>query len=207
MFLVSFGAPRAETEDSCKSGSDGLPDDLRPGDRLSARGTLDAYAPAACAEASGSRHPVGVARALQLRVDASCPITRAPPGALPEPARIDAALASQLADGSNAELLREWGGALVRLESMSAELDPEDGDAVFPFGVIRLQETPFEVHSRLYYFDLSGAGPRDPKKGPGYAYPTHFDSLTGIVLLDYCSWVLAPRDRCSDLLPKSAGCD
>jgi hypothetical protein len=94
----------------------------------------------------------------------------------------------------------------VRLDNASAVQDADDGDAVFPFGVLRLAETSLEVHSRLYYFDLSEGGPRASVKAPHYAYPTAFRGITGIVFLDYCSWVLAPRDRCADLSPPSASC-
>jgi hypothetical protein len=147
-----------------------------------------------------------VAAAQQLVIDGACPVERDGAADPPQSERIDTALADRLATGEDAELLRQWGGALVRLESVSAVQDQDDGDAVFPFGVLRLAETSLEVHSRLYYFDLSEGGPRAAGKGPRFDYPTSFSSLSGIVFLDYCSWVLAPRDRCTDLSPGSAGC-
>lgn len=196
LFLVSYGAPHA-ADVACAPGSDGLPDDLRPGDSLEVEGRLDEYAPAACD---------GTAPAPQLRIDAACPARRGAPAALPEPAPLDPALADRLAAGNDAQLLREWGGALVRLDRVSAVQDADDGDAVFPFGVVRLEQTALEVHSRLFYFDLSGGGPRDAGKAPRYRFPTAFGGVTGVVFLDYCTWVLAPRDRCADLSPPSDGC-
>jgi hypothetical protein len=196
LFLVSFGAPHAEGE-ACAPGADGLPGDLSPGDGLQVEGKLEDYVPAACA---------GTAPAPQLLIDAACPARREGGRTAPTPASIDFALATRLAAGIDAELLRDWSGALVRVEAASAVQDADDGDAVFPFGVLRLAETSLEVHSRLYYFDLSEGGPRASVKAPHYAYPTVFRSITGIVFLDYCSWVLAPRDRCADLSPSSAGC-
>jgi hypothetical protein len=95
---------------------------------------------------------------------------------------------------------------LVRLDDVSAQKDADDGDAVYPFGVIRLEQTTLEVHSRLYYFDLSEGGPRAAAKTPRFGFPTAFRSLSGVVFLDYCGWVLAPRDRCTDISPPSAGC-
>jgi hypothetical protein len=195
LFLVSFGAPHADGE-ACQPGSDGLPDDLAPGEVLRVSGKLDEYVPATCQ---------GVAAAQQLVIDAACPLERDGAVEAPEPQPIDAALADRLATGSDATLLREWSGALVQLSNVSARQD-EDGDAVFPFGVIRLAETALEVHSRLYYFDLSEGGPKAASKAPRYGYPTTFDGVTGVVFLDYCSWVLAPRQRCRDLLPASEGC-
>lgn len=195
LFLVSFGAPHADGE-ACSPGSDGLPDDLAPGDSLRAAGKLGEYVPSSCA---------GSAAAQQLIIDAACPVVRDGTTAAPTPAPIDFELADRLAAGDDVELLRQWGGALVRLPSVSARAD-EDGDAVFPYGAIRLSETALEVRSRLYYFDLSGGGPRSASKAPRYPYPTTFEQVTGIVFLDYCSWALAPRDRCADLAPPSADC-
>jgi hypothetical protein len=195
LLLVSFGSPHRDGE-ACRPGADGLPDDLAPGDLIEARGFVNEFAPAACD---------GVAASQQLRIDAACPLRRAGHSAAPAPAVIDFELADRLAQGSDASLLRDWGGALVRLESVSALQDPDDGDGVFPFGVVRLAETRLEVRSRLYYFDLTEGGPRASAKSPRYDHPTTFGGVTGLVLLDYCTWVLAPRDRCTDA-PASAGC-
>ena len=197
LLLVSFGSEHA-ADQPCVAGSDALPSDLRPGDQLEAQGMLDQYRPATCP---------GVAPAPQLRVDVACPLARVGSVAPPRAASIDFTLADELAAGADRDLLRAWSGALVRLDGAFAEQDPSDGDAVFPFGVLKLAETELEVHSRVYYFDLGAAGPRDPSKAPAYGYPAPFLSLTGVVFLDYCSWSLAPRDRCSDLSPGSGNCD
>ncbi len=188
LLLVSYG-PKHQAEEACRPGQDGLPDDLLPGDVVQARGWLAAFVPAACS---------GVAPAQQLRIDPACPLRRTGNVPPPEPQLIDVALADRLAQGSDPALLRKWGGALVRLESVSAVADPEDGDAVFPFGVVKLEQTRLELRSRLYYFDLREGGPRANAKAPHYDYPTTFASVTGLVLLDYCNWVLAPRDSCVD---------
>ncbi|HKY35639.1 MAG TPA: hypothetical protein VJN18_06870 [Polyangiaceae bacterium] len=196
LLLVSFGVPHDEGN-ACQPGSDGLPDDLAPGDRLEVQGFLDEYAPASCPE---------VVAAWQLRVDVACPVRRVGSAGAPEPLPIDLELADRLAAGRDRELLRAWGGALVRLGDVSARQDPEDLDAVFPFGVIELQQSALSVHSRLYYFDLSQGGPRAPGKAPVLSYPTRFDHVSGVVFLDYCTWALGPRDPCRDLLPPSRHC-
>lgn len=190
LLLVAFGTPHRDGE-PCRHGEDGIPDDLTPGDLIEVRGFVDEFAPSACD---------GVAASPQLRVDASCPVHRMGRATPPEPAAIDFELADRLAQGTDRSLLRDWAGALVRLETVSALQDPEDGDAVFPFGVVRLAETRLEVRSRLYYFDLTEGGPRASAKSPRYEHPRAFASVTGLVLLDYCTWVLAPRDRCVDML-------
>lgn len=196
LFLVSYGAAHAEGE-ACVPGSDGLPDDLAPGDSLQVEGRLDEYVPSTCS---------GTAPAQQLRIDAACPARRGAAQAPPEAAVLEPALADRLAAGKDAQLLRDWSGALVQLEAVSALQDADDGDAVFPFGVIRLQQTALEVHSRLYYFDLSEGGPRASAKAPHFSFPAAFQRLRGVVFLDYCTWVLAPRERCQDLSPPSEGC-
>ena len=175
VFLVSFGAPHAEGE-PCLPGSDGLPDPLAPGDLIEAQGTLEDYVPASCE---------GVVPATQLRLDAACPVRLVGRGAQPVAAHLDGALAARLAAGDDAELLREWNGALVQLSQVSAPRDEDDGDAVQPFGVIRLAQTPLEVHSRLYYFDLSEGGPRVSDKAPRFRYPTSFQRITGVLLVEF----------------------
>jgi hypothetical protein len=196
LFVVSFGEPHADGE-RCRPGADGLPDDLEPGDRLAIVGQVDAYVPPEC-------H--GIAAAPQLRVEASCGVRRVARGEPPQPAALDLATADAIAAGTDAALLREWSGALVRLEHVSAREDPGDGDGVFPFGLMRVEETALEVHSRLYYFDLTEGGPRSPGKAPQFGYPLELVRVTGHIFLDYCSWVLAPRSRCLDMTPASRGC-
>jgi hypothetical protein len=188
LLLVSFGSQHRDGE-ACRSGEDALPDDLAAGDIVNARGFVDEFVPSGCD---------GVAPSRQLRIDTACPPRRTGRGEPPDPAVIDVELADRLAQGGDPSLLREWGGALVRLSSVSVLQDPDDGDGVFPFGVVRLAETQLEVRSRLYYFDLSEGGPRATAKSPRYGYPTTFAAVTGLVMLDYCTWVLAPRDRCVD---------
>jgi hypothetical protein len=195
LLLVSFGAKHEPGED-CRPGQDGLPDDLAPGDLVEARGWLDAFVPEACD---------GVAPAQQLRIEASCGLRRTGQVTPPEPQTIDPMLADRIAQGNDPALLRNWGGALVRLESVSAVVDPEDGDGVFPFGIVKLAETRLEVSSRLYFFDLTEGGPRATVKSPHYEFPTSFASVTGVLMLDYCRWVLAPRDRCVDA-PSGRAC-
>lgn len=196
LLLVSFGAQHAGGE-ACRTGTDGISDDLAPGDVLQAQGKVDEYAPTSCD---------GTARSLQLEIDPACPLHRRDRSDPPEPYDVDAALADRLAAGKDAELLRAYAGALLRLREVSAVRDDSDGDAVFSFGVVRLAETGLEVSSRLYYFDLSGGGPKASGKTPRFAYPAAFRSITGALFLDYCTWSLAPRDRCADFDPPSQGC-
>jgi hypothetical protein len=195
LLLVSFGAKHADGE-ACVPGTDALAD-VTPGDALRVEGTLRQYVSADCD---------GVAPEPQLRVDAACPARRLGRTDPPAPVVVNRALATRLAEGTDRQLLRDWSGALIALDGVTAVRDADDGDAVFPFGVIRLVETPLEVHSRLYYFDLSEGGPRSATKTPRFGYPSRFERITGLVSLDYCRWSLAPRDRCADLAPPSDDC-
>ncbi len=196
LLLVSFGDEHAEGG-PCTPGTDGLPDELEVGDRLEAQGLFDEHAPSRCD---------GVVPEAQLRVDVTCPVRRTGRGASPEPLPLDRGLATRLAAGDDERLLRDYAGALVALGDVSAAQDPTDGDAVFDFGVIRLEQSALEVHSRLYYYDLRAGGPGAKGKAPRVSYPRRFRRIAGLIFLDYCRWVLAPRDRCTDLFEGSAGC-
>jgi len=94
----------------------------------------------------------------------------------------------------------------VRLEHVSAALPAGGNGAVAPYGVVTLKETALELHNDLEYGDLSLAGPGDAAKSLALPYPTTFTSLTGLIYLDYCTWSLTPRSRCTDLDPPSQNC-
>ena len=93
---------------------------------------------------------------------------------------------------------------MVRLENVTAVRDGESADVVGPYGVIRLEALPLEVHDKIFYFDLLG-GPV-AGKGPKFGFPTVFRAITGLVYLDYCTWSLAPRNKCTDFDPPSEDC-
>jgi hypothetical protein len=197
--LLVASAPRvgADGAQPCPSGRDALPDDLAPGDVVDAFGTLSEFAAAACSQAAPQ---------LELVVHDGCPVRRRGRVASPAAAVMDAALGSELAKGEDRSLLRHWGGALVRLENVTAVRDGDGADVVGAYGVIRLEESGLEVHDKIYYYDLSVPGPGAPAKAPRFSFPTAFRSITGLVYLDYCTWSLAPRDKCADLDPPSEDC-
>jgi hypothetical protein len=109
ILLVSYGE-RAEGEERCPSGTDGLPDVLAPGDRLSAVGTYSPYAQTSCA---------GVVPAPQLRVEAACPVVVSGKGAPVMPVTVSHADADVIAQGTDAAVLRQYAAGLVRLEDVS----------------------------------------------------------------------------------------
>jgi hypothetical protein len=196
LLVVSYGNP-APAEARCESGTDAIPDDLAPGDSVRIVGRASSFAPASCD---------ATIAAPQMIADARCPFERLARGAPIEPVTLPLDIASNLATGLDAELVQRWAGGLVQIESVST-LPNDDGDgAVRPYGVIALAETELEVHADIEYGDLSAGGPRDPSKGLEFPYPTNFRSITGLVYLDYCTYSLAPRDRCLDFDPSSRGC-
>jgi hypothetical protein len=195
LLIVSYGEDAPEDE-ACPTGADAIPDDLAPGDVLAAAGYLSSYAPPGCSAVASP----------QLMVDASCPLERTAHTTAPAPFTLSLDEADAIAQGSNSATLRTFAGGLVRLENVTARR-PEDGNgSVGPYGVIQLNETRLELHNDLQYGDLTLGGPGDPEKSLSFPYPQHFDGVTGLVYLDYCTWSLAPRDRCADLSPPSANC-
>jgi hypothetical protein len=196
LLLVSYGDDAPEDE-ACAPGRDGIPDDLRPGDGVIAAGRFSSYVPSSCS---------GTAESPQLLIDATCALARRGSGEPPAAVPLSFEQADDLALGTDEALLRRWSAGLVRLENARA-LPNEDGTGVVgPYGVVRLAETRLPVTNDIGYGDLSLTGPGDPDKSLRFANPTTFRSVTGIVHLDYCAWSLAPRDRCSDFDPASAGC-
>lgn len=196
VLVVSYG-PEATGDERCAPGGDALPDALEPGDRLRVVGRASSFAPSTCG---------GTVAAPQLIADARCAVELLGHAEPPEPIALPRGVANALARGDDPELVRRWAGGLVRLEDVSA-LPNEGGDgAVRPYGVVALAETELEVHADIEYGDLSAGGPRDPSKGLDFPYPTTFRSVTGLVLLDYCDYALAPRSRCLDFDPPSVGC-
>jgi hypothetical protein len=139
-------------------------------------------------------------------VDAPCLLTGTTHRAVPAPYDLSFDEADTLARGTDGELVRRFAGGLVRLRDVDTARPAEGTGSVGPYGVVQLQQTELELHDDLEYADLSLGGPGDTAKSLVFAYPTRFGSVIGLVSLDYCTWSLAPRRRCSDLTPPSANC-
>ena len=196
VLAISYGDDAPEGE-PCMPGRDGIPDELAPGDAVTSVGYLSPYAPTACE---------GVAPSPQLMVDAGCPLSRTGRRMLPAPFDLSLDDATRLAQGTDLALVRRLAGGLVTLAGVTA-LRAEDGvGSVGPYGVVRFAETTLELHNDLEYGDLTQGGPGSSEKSLSFAYPTRFASVTGLAYLDYCTWALTPRSRCSDLEPPSDGC-
>jgi len=196
VLVVSYGADAAAKQ-PCTPGHDAIPDELAPGDAVSAVGYVTSYAPSTCG---------AVTPAPQLMVDAGCSLARSGRRVLPAPFVLSPDAATRLATGTDAAFVRRFAGGLVQLQDLST-LRPDEGTgSVGPYGVVQFAETALELHNDLEYGDLGAGGPGDPDKSLVLPYPTTFSSITGLVYLDYCSWALTPRSRCADLVPPADDC-
>lgn len=179
MMIISYGdnAPENTSAAECPTGTDDIADGIKPGDVLDIVGQTDAYAPSSCTNAPPQ----------QKQIEA-CSVTIAGSGA--EPAPVVVSNLDELAAGA-----AQYQGLLVKIENVDAE--NFDGGTVGPYGIIELQGTELQVNDKFYYGE-TGAPEFDPSQ--------HFNSIVGISHLDYCDWVLQPRDKCTDFDPSSKGC-
>lgn len=196
--IVSYGDDAVTTDAGvgpCNSGTDAIPDDVKPGDKLHMFGTTDSYAPSTCTG--------GQVEEIQVRVDKSCPVTKNGTATVPAPHVIDTTLADTIAAGTDTATLHKWGGALVELDNATADT-VDGGGIVGPYGVITFSNTNLEAHDKIMYYDVKD--PKNPANAWVYGSATTFTKIVGIAYLDYCTWSLNPRDKCTDLDPKSDDC-
>jgi hypothetical protein len=214
--MISYGDPPvvgSNGKASCPfepSKAGAIPNEIQPGDTLDVTGALNDFTPPSCAQPPNVAPEVGQRQLTEL----SCFQITSKGGTVVSPRLISgAAVLDTIAQGKNTnDLLRKYGGALVKIEGSfnSIQQPPESylpGAAVSKFGDIRVSQTQLTVSNNIYYNDLSCAGPRDPSKRYEYSQPTTFTSFTGIVALDFCTWQLWVRERCGDIAPLSSVCD
>jgi hypothetical protein len=196
LLVVSYGED-APPDLPCPTGTDGIPDELAPGDRVTPAGRFSSYVPSSCD---------AVAPSPQLLVDAACPLVVSSRGEPLGAVALPLDVADAVARGADQSLLRRYAGGLVQLDRVST-LPAEDGyGSVGPFGVVRFAETRLPLTNDVRYGDLTLGGPGSSEKSLRVPHPASFDAVTGVVHLDYCAWSLAPRDPCTDLLPGGAEC-
>ncbi len=203
VLIISYGAPNVSNDAGgyapCQSGTDGIPDDIKPGDKLHIYAKTDAYTPGGANGCSGDVPEV------QLRVFQSCPVENKGSAAVPAPKVLDTTTADTIAAGTDAATINKWAGILVSLQGVTGAA-ADGGGVVGQYGAIKFTETNLEAHDKLYYYDLSGGGPKGSGKGWVYANATSFSNMTGIIYHDYCTWSLNPRDKCNDVTPPSDDC-
>jgi len=200
LMIVAYGdnavSTDAGTVGPCKTGTDAIPDDVKPGDKLDIMaGKTDQYAPSTCTG--------GTVGAIQLSVAQKCPITKNGTATLPAPYVLDAATANAIAAGTDTTTLAKWGGALVELDNATANT-VDGGGIVGAFGVISFSNYNIQASDKILYNDVTDPG--NPTNAWQYAKATTFSKIVGLVYLDYCDYSIAPRDKCTDLTPKSDDC-
>ncbi len=200
MMIYSYSTP-ASTADGgvgpCPT-DDGIPSAIKPGDTLHVFGQTDSHAPSA-----GSSCPTPPQGELQLRVFKDCPITITGSATVPAPHVLDTATANAIAAGTDTATLAKWGGALVELDNATADA-VDGGGVVGPFGVITFSNYDLEAHDKIMYYDVKD--PKNSANGWVYGSATTFSKIVGIAYLDYCTWSINPRNKCTDLTPKSDDC-
>lgn len=186
MMVVNYGDKAPTTSEGvgdCPENTDKIPADIKPGDVISFNGETSSYAPSNCG-ADGGTVPV-----KQVQIFNSCGFKVLESGAAPEPVVVNP---NDLVTGD-----AKYQGLLVKIENVDAE-DWPDGGTVGPYGIIRIANSDLEVHDKFYYKKSGDAPVFDPSQ--------HFNSIVGISHLDYCDWVLQPRDKCNDFDPASKDC-
>jgi hypothetical protein len=105
-----------------------------------------------------------------------------------------------------ADTVANLAGSLVRLTNVDLRRQA-DGAWVSSYGRLALDQTALEISGKIFYSDLAEPGVRVSTKSARFTQATHFQSIEGIVMLDYCTWSLAPRNKCADLVPASEDCE
>jgi hypothetical protein len=181
----------------CRPGTDAIPDDVAIGDLVSIRGKTEIYQPSWCDNTM-------LAGQTRVRARATCPVSKLGSAEPPEPLAIDVQTASEIARGTGAPL-QALQSTVVRLSGVSGKQDGTQPDVVGPYGTIRLNETELLVRDKIAFTGLTKP-PGAIGKSLEFGYPTSFSRIDGLLFLDYCDWVLAPRDKCRDFDPPSTDC-
>jgi hypothetical protein len=181
---------------------DAFPDDTKPGDVLDVQGLAAPFIPSTCGAPDAG--PPDNSSVAEVELGKVTVVTRTSTGAaVPAPYVLTASDAAKLAAGQDATFFGAWGGARVTLENVTAV--PQQGMLFDAYGHM-LMNDGVQVGDELYY--VGAVKNTDACYAP-VTYPTDmptFSAITGFVYLDYCTWSLAPADKCHALVPPSADC-
>jgi len=190
--VFAYGDPAVATDSggaTCPLGTDFIPDGVKPGDKVDLSGTYLEFGPssATCGAGTPPVSPPIPEKMPQIR---ACALTAAGAGTLPAAAVVTAAqLETRLPDAgvaSGAEVLK-WAGGLVKIENVESA-------SALDFGAFVVKGSRLEVTDLIYY--------RGAATAPTVKAGDTFTSITGLMLLDFCTWSLAPS-KCSDMVPAS----
>jgi hypothetical protein len=188
---------------------DAFPDDIKPGDIVDVVGQSDSYIPTTCTSADAG---LGASMIPGIQISKVTQVTRTGTGAtLPTPHKLTTSDLQTLSAGSDVSWLNQWGNVLVEADMVAAK--DQGGSLTDNYGHMLLDvgTNGIQVGDKLYYVgyvkatDVCYAGPYySSMPTPDAGLP--FNSITGFVYLDYCSWSIAPRNQCFDLNPPSQDC-
>jgi hypothetical protein len=210
MLALSYGTPATAssggkaycpTIEANQPAGDAFPDDVSPGDVLDVMGMTDSYIPSTC---SGPDAGPGASMIPGIQLTKITQVTRGTSKApLPTPAVLSASDVTTLAGGANPNWFNQWGNVKIEIQNVTAM--PYQGMLTDTYGHLFLTNG-IQVGDKLYYVGYVKAGDAC-YSGP--TFPTMnqvFESVSGFVYLDYCTWDLVPSDKCHDLQPPSADC-
>ena len=188
--ILAYGDNAVATDSggaTCPTGTDLIPDDVKPGDKLDLTGTYTEFGPTASTCGAGTPPTAPPIPDKQPQVFKVCELTRTGTGTLPEPADVTAAqIETKPADAgvaSGAEAWK-WVGGLVRIKDVTAA-------SGLDFGAFKVKDSSLEVTDTIYY--------RGAATAPTVKAGDTFTSITGVMLLDFCTWSLAPS-KCTDMV-------
>ena len=215
IIVLSYGT-NAEVPDGGSSGycpvlgkaptGGGIPDEIMPGDVVDVTGKTASYLPASCGsnpnDSQTETRQIGEATIIKTgtaAVPAAHVVSSADIAKLASPALADQAFKDM------------WGNALLRVTNVTAKpfgtFDAGENTITDTYGNIQLNEGSLMVGDKLYY--VGALKSTDAcHSAPYYADSSQaFQTIDGFLYLDYCTWKLEPRSKCTDLNPSSADCD
>ena len=169
------------------------------------------------ASCDGTKNPKPAIGQKQLEINTKtipneC-FVRTPGDAVPAPHVFEtAAEMDAFADGKNADDINaKWSSALI---SLKGPLKPKQSDkaadypspdaAVSKYGDLLLTETKLTINNNVVYQDITGTGPKDSAKRVCWPLTTEFESITGLGVIDFCTFSLSLRSTTEDVTPASS---
>ena len=193
-----------------------IPNDIKPGDIIDVTAFAAEFLLKSEGTCDGVKNPQPVLGQKQLEINTTkipneC-FVRTPGDAVPAPHPFTAAEATAFAEGKNVDDINsKWSGALITLQgplkpkqSAKPADYPSPEAAVSKFGDLLLTETTLTINNNVVYQDITGAGPKDAAKRVCWPLTTTFDSITGLGLIDFCTYSLSLRTVTGDVKPESA---
>lgn len=190
-----------------------IPNDIKPGDVIDVTAFAAEFVQQSC---DGTKNPKPAVGQKQLEINTTkigneC-FVRTPGDAVPAAHAFTAAEATAFAEGKNADNINsKWSGALI---SLTGPLTPKQSDktadyipataAVSKFGDMLLNETTLAINNNVVYSDVTGTGPKDSAKRVCWPLTTTFDNITGLGLIDFCTFSLSLRTVTGDVTPESS---